>query len=68
MIWKEADEPLNFDWIKEKGGLIITLVNDLNEISAKNGLFDHTIDEAIIQELNDLEKNRDATYKRLDKL
>lgn len=47
MIYKEADEPLNFLWIKEKGGLILTLVDDLNEICAKHGLFDHSIDESI---------------------
>lgn len=44
------------------------MVNNLNELAFKNGLWDHKIDPEIIKELDDLENQRNETLERLDKL
>lgn len=65
-VYKTPTERLDFNWIKNTGSLMLTLVDDLNELAFKNGFFNHDVDKEDMKELNSLYYNRIKTIELIN--
>eukprot|EP00351_Strombidinopsis_sp_SopsisLIS2011_P006240 CAMPEP_0116880764 /NCGR_PEP_ID=MMETSP0463-20121206/12748_1 /TAXON_ID=181622 /ORGANISM="Strombidinopsis sp, Strain SopsisLIS2011" /LENGTH=122 /DNA_ID=CAMNT_0004531779 /DNA_START=1663 /DNA_END=2028 /DNA_ORIENTATION=- len=68
MNYLKEYENLNFDFIKNKGRMVLFLINDIKSLAQKKGMFDHELDEQLIKDLDHLDKELEELDEKFNKL